>query len=259
MKEVAEKNFWSFIDAKIENQRGDKMKIQFTGLVVLILALSLFACAAPNTGPSEMKGPATGPGAAVIASANAFNAGDLEKSLGYYADDAAIKLNGVPPGEPDSFKGKDALRAWFKGLTQVHFQIQVEVLKVEGDTVTTKTQSWMDPTRALGVAPIVATEVYVVKDGKITSETWTISPESAAKLQAATTSPIPSPPAFFLRDHGSWKLNLTALCPSTWRERRWLAANTRRLGSFIRARAPAILVAARMRRASTVGLTKATR
>jgi ketosteroid isomerase-like protein len=153
-----------------------------------------------------MKGPTTGPGAVVIAAANAFNAGDLEKSLGYYGDDAAVKLNGVPPGEPDSFKGKDAIRAWFKGLTQVHFQLQIEVLKVEGDTVTTKTQSWMDPTRALGVAPIVATEVYVVKDGKITSEIWTISQVSAAKLQAATTKSDPFPTGTF--SAGQWVLDI---------------------------------------------------
>ena len=56
---------------------------------------------------------------------------------------------------------------------------------MEGDTVTTETKTWTDDTRALGVAPIVATEVYIVQDGKIKSVTWTISDESLAVLMAA--------------------------------------------------------------------------
>ena len=43
----------------------------------------------------------------------------------------------------------------------------------------------MDPTRALGVAPLVGMEEYTVQDGKITAYTWTITDESLAKLQAA--------------------------------------------------------------------------
>jgi len=120
------------------------MKIHLAGFAALVLALVAVGCSQSSAEPSQMQLPSSGPGVAVIAAANAFNAGDLEKSLGYYTDDASVKLNGVPPGEPDSFNGKDAIGAWFKGLTQVHFQLQVDVVKVEGDTVTTKTQSWMD-------------------------------------------------------------------------------------------------------------------
>jgi hypothetical protein len=35
------------------------------------------------------------------------------------------------------------------------------------------------------VTPLEATEVYVIKNGKIASETWTLSLESLDKLQAA--------------------------------------------------------------------------
>jgi len=58
-------------------------------------------------------------------------------------------------------------------------------LKVEGDTVTTKSQTWADPTRDLGVAPLEATLVYTVQDDKIKGWTWTLSDKSLAKLQAA--------------------------------------------------------------------------
>lgn len=56
---------------------------------------------------------------------------------------------------------------------------------MEGDTVTARTKTWSDPTREMGVAPLVATEVYIVQDGKITSLTYTPTEESVAKLQAA--------------------------------------------------------------------------
>jgi len=135
--------------------------------------------------PAVIHAQGTDPAAVVQASVKEFKMGNLEASLAYYADDAVVKLIGVPPGQPDTYKGREQIRAWWKELVAAHFDIQVDVLRVDGDTVTTKTQTWMDQTRQLGVAPLVATEVYVVKNGKITSETWTITPESAAKLQAA--------------------------------------------------------------------------
>ena len=70
----------------------------------------------------------------------------------------------------------------------VNWKGELEILQVEGDTVTTKSRTWADPTRALGVAPLEATLVYAVQDGKIKGWTWTLSDESLAKLQAAMTT-----------------------------------------------------------------------
>ncbi len=65
-----------------------------------------------------------------------------------------------------------------------------ETIPTEEDTfeytLTVKALSWSDLTRRLGVAPLVATDVYVFRDGKIASMTWTITPESLARLTAAT-------------------------------------------------------------------------
>jgi hypothetical protein len=72
-----------------------------------------------------------------------------------------------------------------EGLVAVNWKGELEILQVEGDTVTTKSRTWADPTRALGVAPLEATLVYTVQDGKIKGWTWTLSDESLAKLQAA--------------------------------------------------------------------------
>ena len=114
-----------------------------------------------------------------------FNAGNHEAALAYWADDAVVRLIGVPPDQPDTYEGKEQLRGWLESLSAIHFEIQEELIKEEGDTVTVRALSWSDPTRQLGVAPLEATEVYVVKNGKITSLTWTITSESLARLQAA--------------------------------------------------------------------------
>ncbi len=114
-----------------------------------------------------------------------FRAGDVEGGLAYWIDDAVVRLIGAPPGQPDTMRGKAELRTWFESLLIVHFEIEEELIKEEGDTLTVKALTWIDPTRQLGIAPLEGTEVYVVKNGKIASLTWTISPESQARLQAA--------------------------------------------------------------------------
>lgn len=129
--------------------------------------------------------PTLSPTQVVTESAQVLSASGVEASLAYFADDAVYKLVGLPPNLPSTYTGKEQLRAWMNDLLADHFELQVEVIKEEGDTVTTKTLTWSDMTRNLGVAPLVATEVYVVKDGKIAHVTWTITPESQAKFMRA--------------------------------------------------------------------------
>ncbi len=119
------------------------------------------------------------------ASLKPFSAGDVEGSLAYYADDAVVKLIGAPPGQPDTMRGKPEIRAWFESLRAAHFEIKEELLKEEGNTLTVRALTWMDATRQLGIAPLEGTEIYIIKNGKIASLTWTISPESQEKAQAA--------------------------------------------------------------------------
>ena len=152
-----------------------KMHIVATTALVVMLALSV-ALYAQETDPASV----------VMAIVEPLNAGDIDTMMAFFADDAVVKLvPALPPGSPDTFTGAEEIRAWFEGLVAMNFEIHIEVLQVEGDTVTTKTSTWADPTREMGVAPLVATEVYTVQDGKIKGFTWTISDESLAKLQAA--------------------------------------------------------------------------
>lgn len=126
----------------------------------------------------------------VTESAQVLSASGVEASLAYFADDAVYELVGLAPNLPGTYTGKGQLRAWMNELLADHFELQAEVIKEEGDTVTTKTLTWSDMTRKLGVAPLVATEVYLVKAGKIAHVTWTITPESQAKFMRAVSAQV---------------------------------------------------------------------
>ena len=45
----------------------------------------------------------------------------------------------------------------------------------------------------MGIAPLEATEVYIVQDGKIISGEWTPTAETIAKLEAAMAPPATMP------------------------------------------------------------------
>jgi ketosteroid isomerase-like protein len=151
------------------------MKTRLIVITTLVLVLAL---------PAALYAQETDPASVVKAASELLSAGDLEGCLALWADDGTFQLEGLPSG-PETYKGKEQLRSEFKDEIANHIEIQVEVLKVEGDTVTTRTTTWHDFTRQIGVAPLEATEVYVIKNGQIASATWTISPESLTKVQAA--------------------------------------------------------------------------
>jgi hypothetical protein len=149
-------------------------------LVLTVVLVVLAGCQA-RSNPEAMLG----------AMEKALNAGDIDAALADFADDAVVKLEpALPPGSPDTYVGKEEIHAWFEELVAGNFEINIEVLKAEGDTVTTRTSTWMDATREMGVAPLVATEVYTIQAGKIKGFTWTISQGSLAKIQAAMSPPL---------------------------------------------------------------------
>jgi hypothetical protein len=86
-----------------------------------------------------------------------------------------------------TYSGREEIRGHLEELrADEGFAMEVTVLSVEGNTTTVESRVWDSDTRALGVAPLVATEVCVAdEDGKIKSMTWTMSDESLAALGAA--------------------------------------------------------------------------
>lgn len=121
----------------------------------------------------------------------------VDTALKYFTEEAVFKMVGFPPEVPADFSGKQAIRAAFESWLPLHPRLKVEIQKVEGDTVTAMTSYWSDPMNALGVTPLVGTDVYVIKDGLIVSEIWTLTDESQAKLlkamAAAQMTPEPDP------------------------------------------------------------------
>lgn len=132
---------------------------------------------------SKIQAQGTDLAAVATTSVDTISAGDVAASLATFADDAVVNI--LIPGAPETYTGVEEIRPWLEGLVAQNWEGQVEILKVEGDTVTSRLTSYMDPTRALGIAPLTGMEEYVVQDGKITSYTWTPTEETVAKLQAA--------------------------------------------------------------------------
>jgi hypothetical protein len=123
---------------------------------------------------------------------------------------------GFPPEIKAEFVGKEAIRAAYESWLPLHPRLDVKPMKVEGNTVTASTSYWSDPTRGLGVTPLVGTDVYVFEGDKIVSETWTLTDESQQKFSTAlatVTAPTPTPtlapetPISSLADVvGSWRI-----------------------------------------------------
>ena len=113
----------------------------------------------------------------------AFLAGEQVCDPAIWADDAV--QTSIMGDMVTTYEGKDQICAHFEELLANGFTMEITVQNVEGGTVTSESKVWDNDTRALGVAPLVGTEVCVVENGQIKSLTWTISEESLAALGAA--------------------------------------------------------------------------
>jgi ketosteroid isomerase-like protein len=168
----------SYARWKITERRG-KMKVRMFVLAVFVLTFVL---------PVALRAQETDPTAVVAALEEAMNAGDVDAAMGLVADDVIFTMTML--GEDEVLTGAAEVKGLFEELVANDFQIQIEPLQVEGDTVTTKTLTWgggMPP----GVAPMVAEETYVIQDEKIKSITWVASEESNAKWLAAVEAMEP--------------------------------------------------------------------
>jgi hypothetical protein len=178
--------------------------IAFAALLVLIMA----GCVTPPAQPAVTEAPLVTPtssipptpttmplAAAVVTGAvERFNAGDLEGLMDYWADDALFYMFGMPPTGSEIARGKEQIRAIFEENIASHSRWEVEIGTVVGDEVNVRSKNWHDFTREIGVAPLEATGVYVIKDGKIASHTWILTPDSASRLKTALASAAAAEP-----------------------------------------------------------------
>jgi ketosteroid isomerase-like protein len=149
------------------------MKTRLTVFIVLALMLAL---------PGTLFAQESDPEALARSVFEALNAGDVEAALALYADDAVLDL-----GAFGKFSGMGELRAAFEHEVSLNASWELSDFQVEGNTVTFKSQYTSDAMRALGVT-LEATEVMTIQDGKIATDTWTVTEESMAAFQAATAA-----------------------------------------------------------------------
>ena len=215
------------------------MKAQLIVLITVLVATACLAgCAAPATQPPltqplPTQAPPTQPPATqmpptkppvgqktpqhklnveiVQKMVDQLNAGDVEGSLAYFADDARIYLYGFPPTGFELYSGKDEIRAFWKDMVNNHFQWEVKVTTaLLGDLVHLQAKTWHDFTRQIGVAPLEYNDVYQVIDGKITSYGSWLTEDSLARFRPAFAAAVPpEPTATLVSDPGVSEMTVT--------------------------------------------------
>lgn len=134
------------------------------------------------------------PSATVMSMVERMNAGDLEGALAYWADDAVVYFYGLPPTGTEIYQGKEQIRSVFAENVSSHLQWEIDIRSIVGDEVSAQAKTWHDFTRQLGVAPLEATEAYLIHDGKIVTYGWTVTEESLARLKPALAEVMPPEP-----------------------------------------------------------------
>lgn len=135
------------------------------------------------------------PVATVEAFNAASNAGDLDRTLGYFAGDAVLTtLPPPPPPQPSVFAGKEQIRAWFVPQMQ-GLHVTPRNLQARGTTVTWEATIASDMFQQLGIDSFEVLAEAVVEGGKLMSLTVTQTPESVAKFaRAAQQGSTPAVP-----------------------------------------------------------------
>jgi len=143
---------------------------------LLLVAILLTAC-----GPKPLD--------VVNAWQAALNKGDIDAALSHLADDATVTI--APPG-PDGdgvYTGHAEIRGWYETIVSGKGKGTLTNCKADGETITCTSTYADEGLKAMGVDFIEGSWVAVIRDGRIQSYTFTITPESLAKF------PPPQPSA----------------------------------------------------------------
>ncbi len=118
----------------------------------------------------------------------AWNTHDEEAVLGFFADDAVVKLEPPPPGEREAYTGKEQIRGFVRTHTP-GFHVESRDHQVAGhqegvgDRVIWESTVSSDSFRSLGADQVEGTAEAILKEGRIESFTFTLSQETLAKMQ----------------------------------------------------------------------------
>lgn len=114
----------------------------------------------------------------------AYNDGNVEAAVNFYANDAEITNT-----RGRKFIGKKAIRKFTQNNLAAGERVASGDPKVTGDAATLIARVTTDFYVKLGVAPIGISGRWIVRDGKIKSETHYFPPISLVKIRQACASP----------------------------------------------------------------------
>jgi limonene-1,2-epoxide hydrolase len=167
-------------------------------IILVILVLVITGCSGQTVqpAPTPTSPPAIEPtqqtaSEIIEAMVDRMNAGDVEGSLAYFADDAMAYIIGLPPTGMEVYAGREQIRTLWQDSVANHFHWEVKVTGAAGNIVNVKAKTWHDFTRQLEVAPLEYYDVYAVKDGKITTYATTITADALAKFMPAFAEAVP--------------------------------------------------------------------
>lgn len=113
-----------------------------------------------------------------------LEAGDIDGALAYYSEDHVGALIPAPPGGSGIIRGNDEERARMEEVYALNPSHEIWDCETSGNTTTCAASYEGDDTRSMGIGPIEFVIEFVVEDGLITSDTWTMTDESLAALEA---------------------------------------------------------------------------
>jgi ketosteroid isomerase-like protein len=178
-----------------------KAKLCYLTVVMLILVLGVAGCTSAGSLPTPTQTaapqaiPTNNPNSALVLDmVERLNAGDVDGSLSYFAEDAIVYFVGMPPAGLEIYRGKEQIRPIWEDCVDNHFKWEVEIESSYGDIVTTDAKTWHDFTRQLEVTPNEFIDVYEVKDHKIAIYGSTITEKALAKFKPALAEVMPPSP-----------------------------------------------------------------
>jgi ketosteroid isomerase-like protein len=138
--------------------------------------------------PGALSAQESDPVAVVTALYEAVNAGDVEAALALYSDDAVIYMPVPPPDMPDTYTGKEEVRAWIGNEVARNTEYVLLATQVDGTTVVATTSVADDVLRSFGLTSLEQTDEFTIEDGKVTARTHAFTEESLATLAAAAAA-----------------------------------------------------------------------
>lgn len=142
----------------------------------------------------------------------ATNSGDFDKALTFYADGAVVKN---PLG---LFVGKDQIAGWLRQDVQTTRVSPEDFQVVNGNTVITTGKVSLERFQKIGIDQVQYRAEYLIEGDRIKyfSPMVMLTPEQAAKVQAASGGSAPGTPATLPRTGGSplaysWVVGLALL------------------------------------------------